>query len=265
MQNPKIKLVDVTKVFKTRSKDIVAVRDVNMEVYPGDFVAILGPSGCGKSTIIRMLNDIIQPSSGEMYIDGREITGRKMSRDLMKKMGFIFQQPNLFPWLTVRQNVALPLKVFGLQGKEWEQNVDKLIEMAGLKKYEHAYPAEISGGMMQKAGVIRAMVHEPEILLMDEPFGALDELTREQLDLELLTIWEQTGKTIIFITHEVEEAVLLASRVYVMSTNPGRIVAEVEIDLPRPRTLEMIEYERFITYEMELTSMIGKVELRHIK
>lgn len=133
VQDPKIKLVDVTKVFKTRSKDIVAVRDVNMEVYPGDFVAILGPSGCGKSTIIRMLNDIIQPSSGEMYIDGQEIVGGKTSKELMKKMGFIFQQPNLFPWLTVRQNVALPLKVFGLQGKEWEQNVDRLIEMAGLK------------------------------------------------------------------------------------------------------------------------------------
>lgn len=265
VQDPKIKLVDVTKVFKTRSKDIMAVRDVNMEVYPGDFVAILGPSGCGKSTIIRMLNDIIQPSSGEMYIDGQEITGGKTSKELMKKMGFIFQQPNLFPWLTVRQNVALPLKVFGMQGKEWEQNVDRLIEMAGLKEYEHAYPAEISGGMMQKAGVIRAMVHEPEILLMDEPFGSLDEITREQLDLELLAIWEQTKKTIIFITHEVEEAVLLASRVYVMATNPGRIVAEVEFDLPRPRTLEMIEHERFITYEMELTSMIGKVELRHIK
>jgi NitT/TauT family transport system ATP-binding protein len=265
LQDPKIKLVDVTKVFKTRSKDIVAVKDVNMEVFPGDFVAILGPSGCGKSTIIRMINDIIAPSFGQMYIDGQEIVSRKTGKDLIRRMGFIFQQPNLFPWLTVRQNVSLPLKVFGLQGKKWEMNVDSLIEMAGLKEYEHAYPAEISGGMMQKVGVIRAMVHDPEILLMDEPFGALDEITREQLDLELLTIWEQTKKTIIFITHEVEEAVLLASKVYVMSTNPGRIVAEVEIDLPRPRTLEMIEDQAFITYEMELTNMIGKVELKHIK
>jgi NitT/TauT family transport system ATP-binding protein len=188
-----------------------------------------------------------------------------MSKDVVKKMGFIFQQPNLFPWLTVRDNVALPLKVFGLQGAEWEKNVDRLIEMVGLKEYEHAYPAEISGGMAQKAGVIRAMVHEPEILLMDEPFGALDEITREQLDLELLSIWEKTGKTIIFITHEVEEAVLLASRVYVMATNPGRIVAEVDIDLPRPRTLEMIEQEKFIQYELELTNMIGKVDLTNIK
>lgn len=265
VQDPKIKLVDVTKVFKTRSKDIVAVQDVNMEVHTGDFVAILGPSGCGKSTIIRMINDIIQPSSGQMYIDGQEVVGKKTSRDLIKRMGFIFQQPNLFPWLTVRQNVSLPLKVFGLQGERWERHVEQLIEMSGLKGYEHAYPAEISGGMMQKVGVIRAMVHDPEILLMDEPFGALDEITREQMDLELLSIWEKTKKTIIFITHEVEEAVLLASKVYVMSTNPGRIVAEVDIDLPRPRTLELIEDERFITYELELTNMIGKVELKHIK
>lgn len=266
MQQPKIKLVNVTKIFKTKRQVITAVENANMEIHAGDFVSLIGPSGCGKSTIIRMLDDITKPTSGDIYIDGELIpTKRKISLEQIRKMGFIFQQPNLLPWLTVRQNVALPLNIFGFKGKKWEKNVDMLLEMVNMTEYADAYPVEISGGMEQRVGVIRAMVHDPEILLMDEPFGALDEITREKLDMELLEIWNKTKKTIIFITHNVEEAILLASKIYVMGTNPGRIIDEVDIDLGRPRKLEMITEDKFIDYESRLLKLIGEIDLSKIK
>jgi NitT/TauT family transport system ATP-binding protein len=214
-----------------------------------------------------MLDGIIQPSSGELYIDGEPVnaSGKTISRRTLQKMGFIFQQPNMLPWYTIRQNVMLPLKILGIEQKESRDYADSLIEMVGLAEHASAYPLEISGGMLQRAGVIRAMVHKPEILLMDEPFGALDEMTREQLNMELLEIWKKLDITIIFITHNVEEAILLSSRVYVMGTQPGRLVETVDIGLPRPRGLGMITEQRFADYEMQLTSLIGELELRNIK
>ena len=238
-----------------------------MEIQAGEFVSILGPSGCGKSTLIRMLDGIIDTTEGDILIDGVKVNhkGKKMPREVLRKLGFIFQQPNMLPWYTVRQNVALPLQVFGLKGPEWDRRVDDLLKMVGLQDYADAHPSEISGGMLQRAGVIRAMVHDPEILLMDEPFGALDELTREQMNMELLDIWRSTGKTIIFITHNIEEAVLLSSRVYVMGTNPGRLVETVTLDLPRPRELSMITQPKFIEYRQLLESYIGEIDLSKIK
>lgn len=267
MSEPRIKFEHVSKVFETRSQTIVAVQDYSMEIEKGEFISILGPSGCGKSTLIRMLDGIIDPTEGSIYIDGELVAGKKkkISKAMLRKMGFIFQQPNLLPWYTVRENVALPLRVFGLKGEEWEKKVDDLIAMVGLTEYANAYPYEISGGMLQRAGVIRAMVHDPEILLMDEPFGALDELTREQLNMELLDIWKSTGKTIIFITHNIEEAVLLSSRVYVMGTNPGRLVETITLDLPRPRELSMITQPKFIEYKQTLEGYIGELDLSKIK
>lgn len=267
MQEPKIKFSHVTKQFETRSQTILAVKDYSMEIQPGEFISILGPSGCGKSTLIRMLDGIIDTTEGDIFIDGVKVNhkGKKMPAEVLRKMGFIFQQPNMLPWRTVRQNVALPLEVFGLKGAEWEKRVDELLEMVGLTEYANARPNEISGGMLQRAGVIRAMVHDPEILLMDEPFGALDELTREQMNMELLDIWSKTGKTIIFITHNIEESVLLSSRVYVMGTNPGRLVETVTLDLPRPRTLSMITQEKFIEYRQLLEGYIGEIDLSKIK
>lgn len=263
----KIKFEHVTKIFHTRSQDIVAVKDYSMEIQPGEFVAILGPSGCGKSTLIRMLDGIIDTTEGNIYIDGQKVNhaGKKMPTKVLRKMGFIFQQPNMLPWYTVRQNVALPLDVFNLRGKEWENRVNELLAMVGLTDYADAYPTEISGGMLQRAGVIRAMVHDPEILLMDEPYGALDELTREQMNMELLDIWTKTKKTIIFITHNIEEAVLLSDRVYVMGTHPGRLVEVVDLDLPRPRQLSMITQPEFIRYREYLESAIGEIDLSKIK
>ncbi len=267
MPTPKIEFKNVTKIFQTRSQEIVAVKDYNMQVETGDFISIIGPSGCGKSTLIRMLDGIIQPTSGELFIDGNQVntSAKKMPRQTLRKMGFIFQQPNMLPWYTIQQNVMLPLKVFGMDNAQSKEYANSLIDMVGLKEYANAYPLEISGGMLQRAGVIRAMVHKPEILLMDEPFGALDEMMREQMNMELLGIWKKLGITIIFITHNVEEAILLSSRIYVMGTQPGRLVDTVDIDLPRPRQLAMITEKRFTDYELQLTSLIGKLDLRNIK
>lgn len=267
MKEPKIKFDHVTKIFQTRSQAITAVQDYSMEIQAGEFVSILGPSGCGKSTLIRMLDGIIPTTEGDIFIDGQKVNhaNKKMPQEILRKMGFIFQQPNMLPWFTVRQNISLPLQIFDLKGAEWEKRVDDLLEMVGLTEYADAYPAEISGGMLQRAGVIRAMVHDPEILLMDEPFGALDELTREQMNMELLDIWSKTGKTIIFITHNIEEAVLLSSRVYVMGTHPGRLVEIVDLDLPRPRELSMITQPKFIEYKQMLEGYIGEIDLSKIK
>jgi NitT/TauT family transport system ATP-binding protein len=266
MPDFKIKLQGLTKVFHTRFQTITAVENVDMNFSAGDFVSIIGPSGCGKSTIIRMIDDIIKPSSGHIFIDGEDVTKyKRIPLSVIRQIGFIFQQPNMMPWRTVRQNILLPLKIFGLKGKEWEDYTDELIEMAGLSSYRDDYPTEISGGAMQRAGVIRAMVHKPEILLMDEPFGALDEMTRGQLNKELLDIWKEMKQTIIFITHSVEEAVLLSNRVYVMGTNPGRIIGEINIDLPRPRRLDLVTDDVFIDYCEDLTARIGHIDLSKIK
>jgi len=181
----KIKMEKINKVFKTKRQTIVALSDIDIEVGEKEFIAIVGPSGCGKSTIIRIINDIIKPTSGDIYIDGNKF-GKKVPREVVRKMGFIFQQPNLLPWLTVRGNIELPLKVFGEYNSASKDKTDVLLEMMGLKEYQNAYPSALSGGMTQRVGVLRAMIHNPEILLMDEPFGALDEKLREQMDIKLL-------------------------------------------------------------------------------
>lgn len=262
----RIEFKNVSKIFKTRRQEIVAVKDYSMDISSGEFVSILGPSGCGKSTLIRMLDNIIDVSSGEIYIDGDLVSNtKKMPQSILRKIGFIFQQANLLPWYTIRENVALPLRVFNLKGKEWEDRVDELLEMVGLSNYANEYPINISQGMEQRAGVIRAMVYDPEILLMDEPFGSLDDMSREQMDMELLNIWSKTQKTIIFITHSIEEAILLSSRIYVMGTNPGRLTDIVNIDLPRPRNLDMVLEPVFLEYEQKLTDLIGVLDLSKIK
>ena len=266
MSTPKIEFKGISKVFHTRRQTIQAVHDYNMQVEEKDFVSIIGPSGCGKSTLIRMLEGILQPTSGELYVDGQQLNATsKYPKEVLRKLGFIFQKPNMLPWYTIRQNVALPNKINGDTSKESEEYVDFLLNLVGLTQHKDAYPVEVSGGALQRAGVIRAMVHKPDILLMDEPFGALDEMMREQLNMELLEIWRKMGMTIIFITHNVEEAVLLSSSIYVMGTEPGRLIQKVDIDLPRPRELSMITTPEFAEYEQKLTNLIGKLELKHIK
>jgi len=264
LQDYRIQVEDLAKVFETKRGSIVAVQDLNFGIREKEFVSLVGPSGCGKSTIIRMLNGIVKPTKGKIIYSG-VIYENGIKKDMLKKLGFVFQSPNLLPWLTVRKNLELPLEIFKLKGRKWNDNIEKLLNVVGLSEYAETYPNELSGGMQQRIGVIRAMVHKPEVLFMDEPFGELDEITREQLDMETLFIWKETEKTIIFITHNVEEAILLSSRVIVMGTDPGRIIQEVEIDLPRPRTLDMLTSQRFIEYEERVTNLIGKIDLDKIK
>ena len=264
MKQPRIKLVDINKVYKARRMDINALQNINLEVAENEFAAIVGPSGCGKSTIIRLINDIIKPTSGDIYVDGEKY-GRVVPKETIQKIGFVFQHPNLLPWLTLRQNVELPLKVFKLRTPEFTERVERLLEMVGLKMFENSMPSELSQSMLQRAGVIRAMVHNPEILLMDEPYGSLDEALREQLNIEFLELWSEIGQSIIFITHNVSEAILMADCVYVMVTNPGSIIEKVVIDFPRPRTLDMLNERKFVEYETHITNLMGKIDLSVIK
>ena len=241
MENERIRVENLNKIFETRRQVIHAVKDVNMSIAQDEIVSLIGPSGCGKSTIIRMIDDLVKPSSGKIFVDGVEITAyKRIPKDINRKIGFIFQIPNLLPWLTVRENVRFPLKIYKIADKDSEDYVDELMEIAGLTEYKDAYPAEISGGVAQRIGVMRALVHKPEIVFMDEPFGALDTMMREQLDMEILNICKKMRKTVIFITHDVEEAVLLSDRIYVMGTNPGRIIEEVKLDFEGERTLALL-------------------------
>lgn len=261
-----IRLDKINKTFRTRHRDIHALSEVDLAVGRGEFVSLVGPSGCGKSTILRMLANILRPTSGRISINGVEVSSRsRWPESLVRSIGLVFQAPNLLPWLTVRENVALPLRVFRMRDAGLEARLDDLLGRFGLKDRAGAYPAELSGGMAQKAGVLRALAHDPDILLMDEPFGALDPMTREELDLEILELWRSSGKTIVFITHDVEEAVLLSTRVVVMGTAPGRILEDIPVDLPRPRALSHRTEERFIALCSHIAGTIGNVDLRQVK
>ena len=264
MNEYKIELNGITKEFSIKSGTIVALRDVSFKVRSGDFISLVGPSGCGKSTVIRLINGIISPTTGSITIDGTTYT-KQPPKELLKKIGFVFQNPNLLPWLTIKENLEVPLKILGYKGPEWDMRVADLLKMVGLQQQQNRRPGEISEGMKQRLGVIRAMVHDPEILLMDEPFGFIDELTRETLDMEVLSIWEKTKKTVIFITHNVSEAILMASRIYVMGTNPGRIVAEMDVKMPYPRQHGFMETTYFANLEQDVMQLIGHVGLNEIK
>lgn len=262
---PKIKLEHVGKEFVTRRQRITALNDVNMEFYPGEFVSIVGPSGCGKSTIIRMVDDIIKPTSGTITVDGIKYDNNTpITQEMIKKLGFIFQIPNLYPWLTVRENLMLPLKVYGLMDEEHIKHVDELLDTIGLANCADIYPGEISGGMAQRIGVIRGMVHKPQMLMMDEPFGALDDDMRERLNIEMLNIWKQTGMTIIFITHNVSEAVLLSQKVYVMQSNPGTVKKEISIEFEEERSLKLLKTPKFVQYCNQIEDLIGKIDLNDV-
>ncbi len=264
---PKIKMENVSKVFHTRTQDIEALRDINLEIYDQELVSIIGPSGCGKSTIIRLLDDIVQPSSGTITVDGYTYeTGKPVPKEVVRKFGFVFQNPNLLPWMTVKKNIMFPLKIFRDNDPKWSKVADELLEMAGMSEYADYYPQALSGGMLQRVGVLRAMAYQPSILLMDEPYGTLDNLRREALDMETMRMKDQLKQTIIFITHNVQEATFVSDRVYIMDTQPGRIVEELKIDLPYPRTPEVTATRQFEEYEEYLTSRIAtNIDLSTIK
>jgi NitT/TauT family transport system ATP-binding protein len=218
-----------------------AIRGVDLDIAAGEFVSLIGPSGCGKSTVLRAIADLVRPSGGEIEVNGKPPGQARLDHDY----GMVFQAPVLFDWRTVEENVRLPLEVLG-RPKAWSaQRTRAMLELVELEGFAKHRPYELSGGMQQRVAIARALSFEPRILLMDEPFGALDEMTRERLNDEVLRIWEQTGTTIVFVTHSIPEAVYLSSRVVVMSARPGRIVGSVDVDLPRPRTDGTREMEQF--------------------
>lgn len=247
-----IEINGVSKVFRTTGdEDYVALKDINLTLNKGDFFSIVGPSGCGKSTLLYIVGGFIKPSSGTVRADGKPVTGPGPDR------GPVFQEFALFPWKTVLGNVAYGMLENGVRKPEAMERARGLINMVGLSKYENFYPKELSGGMKQRVAIARTLAYRPGTLLMDEPFGALDAHTRKQLQNELLQVWDQDRKTVMFVTHGVDEAVFLSDRVVVMSGSPGRIQAVVDIDLPRPRQrAELLLNERYQNYVLEIERMI---------
>lgn len=232
---PEIEFEHVSMRYQTDAAEVLALEDVSVNIQKGEFVSLLGPSGCGKTTLLRIMADLIQPTSGEVKIAGETAKEARLAQ----KYGIVFQSPVLYDWRKVKQNISLPLEMMGMTKIEKEKRIHNLLELVGLEKFKDKYPWQLSGGMQQRVAIARALAMEPEILLMDEPFSALDEFSRERLNEELLSIWSKFGNTVVFVTHSISEAIFLSDRVFVLSPHPGRLSAIVEIDLPRPRTKEM--------------------------
>lgn len=226
---------------KDGGEPIVALSNVNLEIKQGEFISLLGPSGCGKTTLLRTIADLQEKMSGTISVRG--LSPREIR--LQKKYGIVFQSPVLYEWRSVRRNVCMPMELLGMPKKDRTKRVTKMLELVGLMEFGEKYPHELSGGMQQRVNIARALAIRPEILLMDEPFSALDEFTKEKLHEDLLRIWQKTNKTILFVTHNIQEAVFLSDRVVVLSPHPGRVSAIVDIDLPRPRPIQMKETQEF--------------------
>jgi NitT/TauT family transport system ATP-binding protein len=238
---PAVSLAGVNMTFKTRAGETTALSDINLTIGPSEFVSLIGPSGCGKSTLLRICGDLIRPTSGVVEINGKAAHDARLGREY----GMVFQAPVLFDWRNVEANVRLPLELMGMDRAQRDSRIKEMLELVDLGSFTRHYPYQLSGGMQQRVAIARALALEPTLLLMDEPFGALDEMTRERLNAEVLRIWQQTGTTIIFVTHSIPEAVFLSTRVAVMSPRPGRITDVIEIDLPQPRNEATRESERY--------------------
>ena len=233
--------VSIRGVSTTFPGGTTALQGIDLEIVPGEFVSLIGPSGCGKSTLLRVIGDLIAPTSGEALVNGKPSQQARRDRDY----GIVFQDAVLFDWRTVAKNIALPLELSGWSREKRRDRVAQMLELVELKGFEDHHPWQLSGGMQQRVSIARALAFDPTLLLMDEPFGALDEMTRERLNMELLRIWEASGSTVVFVTHSISEAVFLSTRVVVMSPRPGRIAELVTVDLPQPRTAETREEPRF--------------------
>jgi NitT/TauT family transport system ATP-binding protein len=253
MSNPAIIAIDgLNKIYQSGGGPVTALANVNLSIQPGEFISLIGPSGCGKSTLMRLIGDLTAPTTGSIQVKGKTPEQARMDRDY----GIVFQSPVLYDWRTVQRNVELPLEVMGVAKDERARRASEMLSLVGLKDFTRAYPWQLSGGMQQRVSIARALVFSPSILLMDEPFGALDEITRERMQQELLTIWARTNATVIFVTHSIPEAVFLSDRVVVMSPRPGRIDAIVPIDLPRPRDVTTRENPHFFELATEVRELL---------
>jgi NitT/TauT family transport system ATP-binding protein len=239
VERPFVEIINGKKVYASRRGDIAALNNINLDIRLGEFVSVLGPSGCGKSTLLRCLAGLDQLSSGEIRINGRPVL------EPPDHLGIVFQRDVLLEWRTVLQNVLLPIEILDHRSPEWTQKATVLLKSIGLDGFEHRHPWELSGGMRQRVAICRALLTDPQLLLMDEPFGALDAMTRDDLNVELQRIWTMKKKTVFFVTHSITEAIFLADRVIVMSPSPGRIAEVIEVDLRRPRDLSIRETAEF--------------------
>jgi NitT/TauT family transport system ATP-binding protein len=246
-----IELASVSKNFRSRQGEVVrAVEDVSLDVKEKEFVSLVGPSGCGKSTLLKLVSGLTPPTRGAVRIRGQEV------REPFPDVGFVFQSAVLLPWRSVLDNVLFSIEMLGLPRHAHRDRARALVDLAGLAGFERKYPWELSGGMQQRVAICRALVHDPSLLLMDEPFGALDAMTREEMSFELLRIWEERRKTILFVTHSIPEAILLSDRVVVMTPRPGRVARVLEINLPRPRAVAMEFDPHFKDHSDEIRGLI---------
>jgi NitT/TauT family transport system ATP-binding protein len=239
---PAIRVEKLSLTFETADGPVYALSDVDLAIGEGEFVSLIGPSGCGKTTLLRAIADLERPSSGSVLVDGMTAEEARLHR----RYGYVFQAPALYPWRTIEKNVMLPLEIMGLGAAERRERAKRQLALVELTGFERKYPWQLSGGMQQRASIARALSFDPRLLLMDEPFGALDEIVRDHLNEQLLKLWDKTGKTVVFVTHSIQEAVFLSTRIVVMSPRPGRIIDVIECDFPRDRTLDIRETPAFL-------------------
>ena len=244
---------NLSVIYRTSNGPITAIENLSMQLGPKDFVSVVGPSGCGKSTLIKIFSGLLKPTKGVATLNGTPVS--KPRGDV----GIVFQQPTLLPWKTVLDNVLVPIAALGESRMAAKERAEDLLHLVGLKKFMNNYPAELSGGMQQRVGIARGLIHDPAVLLMDEPFSALDTMTRDHMSIELQRIWMTTQKSALFITHSIPEAVLLSDRIIVMSARPGKIVKEIQVELPRPRTLETMTDPKFNKICGELRSLFEEL------
>ena len=249
-------VVSISNLTKTFPKgNVTALRGIDLQIEPGEFVSLIGPSGCGKSTLLRLIGDLTPPSEGTVAVNGKPAPRARADHDY----GMVFQDSVLFDWRTVAKNVALPLEMLGWERAKRKQRVEEMLELVELQGFGDHHPWQLSGGMQMRVAIARALSFEPALLLMDEPFGALDEMTRERLNIELLEIWRRMQSTVVFVTHSISEAVFLSTRVVVMSPRPGRVAGTVDIDLPQPRTTDTREETRFFELVTEVRELLRGV------
>lgn len=247
---PLISVQEVDRVFRSAERTVHALHRISFDVNEGSFVSIVGPSGCGKSTLLKIIAGLLPSTGGGVFVNGRRV------EKPLENVGMVFQAPVLLKWRNVLENILLPVEFSKLQVAKYLDTARALIDLVGLSDFESMYPFELSGGMQQRVSLCRALVTDPSILLMDEPFGALDAMTRDELDLELIRIWEEKRKTVMFVTHNIQEAVFLSDHVLVMSARPGQLLEKVEIGLERPRTLEIMSSARFGEYTLQIRNML---------
>lgn len=258
--SPAIRLQRVERWYTTRDGPVHALAATDLDIAPREFVVLLGPSGCGKTTLLRMIGGLIAPSHGRLQVMQHELwkNGTRQA-DAVSDLGIVFQDANLFPWLTIEENIALPLELRGMPKRERLARARTLTGLVGIAGFETRWPYELSGGMRQRAAIARALSHDPDILLMDEPFGALDAMTRDSLNIELQNLWMQTRKTIVLVTHSINEAVFLADRIVLLSPRPGRIDTVVDLNFERPRLLDVQSTEKFQTIAKDLRHRLAEM------